>query len=198
MKLKVCLAIALAANFDMSFAANKKAKVQFSSDVFDDAFVNDVAAQSAFELTKMLADEGRVTSQLTVAGMYLNWHTVKQDYQKALYYYQLAADQGNGEALYNLANMYRLGKGVVANDKVAFDLYERSANNGYAYAQIHLGFMYYYGMVVEQNPDMAYELHDSAVKQGAITLDEINKIHICISEYFMLDMLTTMFGNAKE
>jgi len=44
MKLKVCLAIALAANFDMSFAANKKAKVQFSSDVFDDAFVNDVAA----------------------------------------------------------------------------------------------------------------------------------------------------------
>ncbi|WP_240331045.1 tetratricopeptide repeat protein [Helicobacter suis] len=47
--------------------------------------------------------------------MYGNGQGVKQDYQKAIEYYQKAASMGSAHAYYNLGAMYFNGEGVWKN-----------------------------------------------------------------------------------
>ena len=78
--------------------------------------------------------------------MYDEGNGIKQDKQKAFYWYTKAAEQGYLYAQYNLANMYyEKGNGTKQDKQKAFYWYTKAAEQGYAEAQYNLAIMYYQG-----------------------------------------------------
>jgi TPR repeat protein len=67
--------------------------------------------------------------------MYANGKGVKQDYKKAVEWYQKTADQGYVTAQYNLGLMYENGKGVKQDYKKAVEWYQKAADQGDAPAK---------------------------------------------------------------
>ena len=61
--------------------------------------------------------------------MYANGQGVKQDYFKAVEWYQKAADQGHAAAQYNLGIMYKNGLGVKQNYTKAKDYFGLACDN---------------------------------------------------------------------
>lgn len=62
-----------------------------------------------------------------------------QDYQVAVYWYQMAAAQGHANAAFNLGICYEQGKGVEKNPGRALDLYMKAADKGLVLAQLNAG-----------------------------------------------------------
>ncbi|MFO1034024.1 MAG: tetratricopeptide repeat protein [Hyphomicrobiales bacterium] len=60
----------------------------------------------------------------------LNGEKVKQDFEKAAYWYGKAAAQGLAPAQYRVATMYERGRGVGKDVKAALGWYERAASLG--------------------------------------------------------------------
>ena len=75
--------------------------------------------------------------------MYDNGQGVKQDYFKAVEWYQKAAEQGLAHAQYNLGVMYEEGRGVKQDYIKAVEWWQKAAEQGHSYAQNNLGNMYY-------------------------------------------------------
>jgi TPR repeat protein len=65
-----------------------------------------------------------------VGNCYRNGHGVKQDYAKAIPYYQRAADQGCPTGAYWMAYAYEHGQGVTKDLRKAKHWYEISRNRG--------------------------------------------------------------------
>ena len=70
--------------------------------------------------------------------MYDNGRGVKQDYIKAVEWYQRAAEQGVADAQYNLGVMYYNGQGVKQDYIKAVEWYQKAAEQGHAEAQFNL------------------------------------------------------------
>ena len=99
----------------------------------------------AFERVHNLADtglskpgEGDSDAQFMVAKMWEEGIGVKQDIEKAVYYYTKAATQGHSVAQCILGLCYDEGKGVGLDQKRAVELFELSANQGNYAAQLSL------------------------------------------------------------
>ena len=66
-----------------------------------------------------------------LAQCYANGLGVKQDAEKAVFWYQKAAAQGNPYAQFNLGSCYLQGIGVPVNKSVAKKYFEAAKRNGH-------------------------------------------------------------------
>ena len=60
----------------------------------------------------LFANQGNVDAQYNLGVMYEKGEGVRQDYRKAIEWYEKSANQGYAAAQYNLGLMYYQGKGV--------------------------------------------------------------------------------------
>ena len=125
--------------------------------------------QKAFFLFEKVANQGDARGQNEIASMYLNGSVVKQDYEKAVYWYEKSAKQGNQysqTAQYYLGILYSKGKGVKQDYEKAVYWYEKSAKQGNEYAQYNLACLYNNGDGVKQDLQKAKEWYEKAANQG--------------------------------
>ena len=107
-----------------------------------------------------LIDQGDAQAQTDLGSMYYLGEGVRQDYAKAVEWFEKAANQGNSSAQSNLGLMYYQGLGVSQDYAKAVDLYKKSANQGVAAAQVNLGVMYENGRGVRQDYAKAIDLYE--------------------------------------
>ncbi len=91
---------------------------------------------------------------------------VKEDYEKAVYWYKLAAKGGDLEGQNALAYMLVLGNGVDKDFDKALYWIKKSANLGYSGSLNNLGYMYKHGYGVEKDYSQAIYWYKKAVKIG--------------------------------
>lgn len=104
-----------------------------------------------FNQTQRLANQGKASAQYDLALMYDEGEEVRQDYFKAVEWYQKAANQGYADSQFNLAVSYRSGQGVRQDYAKAVEWYQKAANQGHIDAIHNLGFMYANGLGVRQD-----------------------------------------------
>ena len=123
--------------------------------------------------------EKNAIDQYNLGLMYANGEGVKQDYFKAVEWFQKAADQGLAKAQYNLGDMYFYGQGVKQDYIKAVEWWQKAAEQGDAKAQFNLGNMYYNGQGVKQDYIKAVEWYQKAAEQGhaeaQFNLDRLSK-----------------------
>lgn len=116
---------------------------------------------------QMAAERGNSVSQNAMGSFFYRPEIgVKQDYQKALYWYGLAAEKGGMAAQYNLAYMYDTGEGAAEDNIEAARLYRLAAEQGMARAQYNLAGLYEEGEGVTRNRDKAIYWFRMAAVQG--------------------------------
>ena len=69
-------------------------------------------------------------AQFNLGNMYINGHGVKQDYKKAIEWYEKAAAQGYPLAKNNLGVIYDNGFGVKQDKKIAKKLFGEACDGG--------------------------------------------------------------------
>ena len=106
--------------------------------------------------------------EVLVATAYLTGERVKQDYGKALQWYQKAADAKNGLACERVAYMYSRGLGVPVNKDESLRWVKRSADLGYVPAIYEQGYMYDKGMGVPQDIAKAKKMYELSAAYGQI------------------------------
>jgi hypothetical protein len=72
-------------------------------------------AQSEFDETKRLAEQGNVIAQMNLGNKYYVGEGVPQNFTEAVKWYRMAAKQGNAVAQNNLGMMYGIGRGLPKN-----------------------------------------------------------------------------------
>ena len=97
---------------------------------------------------------------------YLLGQGVRQNNQKAFYWFEQAARQDNPFAQNELAYMYATGKGTTQDFKQALYWYQQSASHDLASAEYSLGLMYLYGMGVPSNKEIAYKWFKQSAAHG--------------------------------
>ncbi len=96
----------------------------------------------------------------------------KQDFQKAIKYYEQSASIGNAKALNNLGVLYDHGEGVEQNYIKAKNYYEKAIEQGSVIALFNLGELYYYGKGVTQDLNVARSCYEQAATKGHIKAKE--------------------------
>ena len=91
---------------------------------------------------------------------------VKQNYERAGFWFKQAAEQGIGNAAYNLGVLYQQGLGQPQDLQRALDWYRRAAQLGHPEAQYNLGIAYIEGIGTRYNPSMAAAFFQQAAFGG--------------------------------
>jgi uncharacterized protein len=104
--------------------------------------------------------------EVLVATAYLMGERVKQDYGKALLWYQKAADAKDGLACERIAYMYSRGLGVPVNNDESLRWVKRSAELGYVPAIYEQGYMYDKGMGVPPDIAKARKMYELSAAYG--------------------------------
>ncbi len=132
--------------------------------------------------------------------IYNHGHGVDQDYQKAMYYFQLVADQGYAIAQTNLGGLYNHGHGVEQDYQKAMYYFQLAADQGFAFAQNNLGWFYSHGHGVEQDYQKAIHYYQLAVDQGfALAQNNLkNILHDNGAHDFILKALTELKETLSE
>ena len=128
------------------------------------------------ELRKQ-ADSGDAIAQNNLGTRYSDGNGVKQDYEKALYWYRKSAEQGNAWAQYHIGIAYNFGNGVPVDYKIAAEWKEKAANAGNADAQRAIGFCYENGKGVQKDAIKAVYWYKKAAEQGEETAQ--NNLGMC-------------------
>ena len=130
--------------------------------------------ETAYKQWKPLAKAGDAEAQYNLGFMYRRGEGVKQDDEKAAYWYRRAADQGDAEGQYILGVMYEHGSGVAQDYHQAISWYLKATEQQYASAQYSLAVMYYNGRGVAKDMSkvkywirQAYEGNDSKISKIA-------------------------------
>ena len=84
--------------------------------------------ETAYKQWKPLAKAGDAEAQYNLGFMYRRGEGVKQDDEKAAYWYRRAADQGDAKAQTYLGLLYTFGKGVGQNYQQAAYWYKKAAD----------------------------------------------------------------------
>ena len=92
---------------------------------------------------------------------------IKQDYQKAFYWFKKAADRGDDIAMFRLALIYSDGLGVTANLQESLNWLKRAVVAGNLDAKVLLAQVYSEGKLVPQNTTIAVKLLREAVEQNS-------------------------------
>jgi TPR repeat protein len=112
------------------------------------------------------AEGGAAEAQVKLAFAFLTGQGIKNDYSKALYWYQKAAEQENPAGQTGLAYLYASGKGVAQDYAKALFYYQKAADQGFAQGQRPLGVLYELGQGVEKDPAQAAFWYRKAAEQG--------------------------------
>jgi len=91
---------------------------------------------------------------------------VKQDYERAAFWFRKAADQGVANAAYNLGVLQHQGLGTKQDLNEAIRWYTKAAKLGHPEAQYNLGIAYIEGIGVPYDPAKAASNFESAADQG--------------------------------
>ena len=137
---------------------------------------------------RLAAEQGHVTAQAMLGGMYSIGEGVTQDEAEAVRWFRLAAEQGDATAQTALGAMYFAGSGVVARDDAeAVRLFRLAAEQGSdgdqslmlllaadydqirVVAQTVLGLMYSSGLRVARDDAEAVRWYRLAAEQGNAT-----------------------------
>lgn len=101
-----------------------------------------------------------------LAALYTAGSGVKQDYERATYWFTRAANAGIGNAAYNLGVLNHQGLGTEKNIDRALDWYRIAALEGHPEAQYNLGIAYIEGIGTKYNPQLAAGFFKSAAMLG--------------------------------
>jgi TPR repeat protein len=121
---------------------------------------------SAFELSKILAEENYPCGINLLGYCYRLGIGTNVDVQKAFELYQKAADLENLYGICNLGVCYENGTGTEVNEQKAFELYQKAADLGHSQGMHNLGFCYNNGIGTDFDEKKAFELYEKAAKLG--------------------------------
>ena len=93
---------------------------------------------------------------------------VKQNYERAGFWFKRAAEQGIANAAYNLGVLQQQGLGQTQDLQRALDWYRRAAQLGHPEAQYNLGIAYIEGVGTRYNPNMAAAFFQRAALSGIV------------------------------
>ncbi len=115
------------------------------------------------------AFEGMPEAQHDLAAIYTAGHgDVKQNFERALFWFTQAADAGVPNAAYNLGVLHHQGLGTAADLKKAIEWYGRAADLGHPEAQYNLGIAYIEGVGVPYDPFKADAYFEKAAAKGIV------------------------------
>lgn len=126
---------------------------------------------------KRKANLGDAIAQNNLGTHYSDGKGVKQDYEKALYWYRKAAEQGESMAQYHIGLAYDYGNGVPVDYKIAAEWKEKAANAGNADAQRAIGYCYENGKGVQKDVIKAVYWYKKGAEQGQKTAQ--NNLGMC-------------------
>lgn len=122
-------------------------------------------AEQEFTLS---ANSGCAAAQDALALMYLEGLGIKEDDDKAFYWYQQAANQGDSEGEYGLFNLLSGGFSIKRDVKTATQWLKKSADQGYALAEEEMGKLYDTGLLgFKHDKNEARKWYTKAVQDGA-------------------------------
>jgi|TARA_B100001564_G_C20604945_1_gene654670 TPR repeat protein len=127
------------------------------------------SASDFFDSTKVSAEQGDVSAQLSMGIMYHDGKEIKQDYKKSLKWFEKSANQGDALAQLYLSSFYYYGKGVRQDYGKAFQWALKSANQGDADAQGLIGVHYEEGKGVQVNKNEAKKWYGKSCDNGSQT-----------------------------
>ena len=107
-----------------------------------------------------------VKDENELGDMYFWGEKIEQDYDMAVYFYQISAHKGNYIAQNNLGHCFEFGIGVSKDYRKAAEWYLKSAEQGYAPAQFNIGECYYYGQGVKKDRSEAIFWYIKAARQN--------------------------------
>jgi len=141
----------------------------------------------AHELLLKKAEKGDPNAQCDLAIMYECGDGVPQDFELAVYWYQLAVEKSLDEALCNLGYMHSSGNGIPKNTLLAVKYYKQAAEQGYPRALYNLGYMYCHGNGVPEDKGEACRLYQLATEKG-----------YCLAQHNLGFMYSNGFGVPKD
>ena len=113
------------------------------------------------------AFDGVAEAQHDLAALYVaGQQGVKQNYERAAFWFQRSAEQGIGNAAYNLGVLYQQGLGQPQDIQRALDWYRRASQLGHPEAQYNLGIAYIEGVGTRYNPGLAAAFFQEAAFKG--------------------------------
>eukprot|EP01124_Arcella_intermedia_P032210 TRINITY_DN746_c0_g1_i2.p1 TRINITY_DN746_c0_g1~~TRINITY_DN746_c0_g1_i2.p1 ORF type:complete len:662 (+),score=130.97 TRINITY_DN746_c0_g1_i2:219-1988(+) len=118
------------------------------------------------EAEKHFSDQFTHSTQSYVQNGVGLYYFLKEDYDRAVIYFEKGANQNDAFAQCRLGYCYETGKGVSASDEKAVQLYKRSAKQGNAVAQSNCGLCYFKGTGVNVNFKKAMKLLKKSAAQG--------------------------------
>ncbi len=98
--------------------------------LFDDYFPNYFVVREDLNYNIMMVEREDAYSMGMLGDRYYYGKNVKQNYAKAVEWYQKAAELGVELAQYNLAGCYEEGRGVAKDRTIALDWYKKAAAQG--------------------------------------------------------------------
>ena len=110
----------------------------------------------------------------TIAMNYFEGDGVRQDFTKAMEFYQKAAELGDAAALNAIGDMYSLGLGTEKNDQTAFEYYMKAADAGDPQGIYNVGLCYETHRGVAKNQSTALKYYKQAADLGVV--DAMNKM----------------------
>jgi uncharacterized protein len=122
--------------------------------------------ETAFRLSRELAQQGDAIAQSRLGLMYRDGHGAPQDDQQAVEWYRKSAEQGNASGQNNLAYMYETGRGITKDEAEAAKWYRKAAEQGHVTAQFNLGNLFEQGLGVAQDNAEAARWYMRAAEQG--------------------------------
>jgi len=111
------------------------------------------------------AEAGNAESQYKMGLRYTNGQGVRQDYAKAVKWFNEAAMQGHAGAQYFSGVAYNTGRGIRQNHQTAAKLFVLAADQGHAKAQFQIGEAFINGKGVKYDPRWALRWYEMAAMQ---------------------------------
>ena len=121
---------------------------------------------SDFEETKAQAEKGSALDQALLGNMYFDGISVRQNYERALYWYQQSAKQGNPAGQFWLGSAYYTGKGINQDYAKALQWFRKSADQNDIASQNMVGLIYEYGNGININKTTAKEWYGKSCDNG--------------------------------
>ncbi|MDJ0609149.1 MAG: SPOR domain-containing protein [Kiloniellales bacterium] len=112
--------------------------------------------ERALSIWQPLAEDGHAAAQYSIGKLFEQGEgPIKQDFGRAVRWYEAAAKQDLPAAQNNLGLMYAKGRGVPQNVDRAMDLWFAAARQDYPWSQYNLGLAYFQGRGVDADQQEA-------------------------------------------
>ncbi len=135
-------------------------------------------ASAAANLQFQLNAEQQRAANIWVGDAYFKGTEVKQDYARAMHWYQTAAESGSGLACHKVALLYSHGFGVPKDNAEIIRWLQRGTDLGDSQSAYNLGRAYLQGNAVPQDPVQARKLFERAAKtRNADAMFSLGKIY---------------------